>query len=475
VPGQKQEVPKLPHNFDAERAVLGVMMLNSSAVATAFSLVTTEEFFSPQHQGIYRAMQALSAEGREIDLLTVTDQLERQGKLAAAGGAAYVAQLIDGVPSKLNIAHYAAIVREKSQLRRLAHFCEATHNAALSAGEKPDKLIEGAVEDLLAIATSSNGHRSVRKWYDISQSAIEQVRFAREHPDKAARLYFGLSDLDRFTSGLRKGELVVIVGPTSHGKSILAEQLAISADERGHRGLIFSAEMSAEELALRQIAFEAKVPFYDARRPERLDDSQFGRLAEVATRVRSICIVDRDISPMAVWALSEAHKRNGGLDLVVVDYDQLVIETGISPDEDERSFFAHQRRFVLEAARLAKRLDVCFVLLCQLRKVSPRIVQGGKPTLDDIYGDSSIRNTPHLIIWIVREFFIHNLDPKWERKVTVYVVKARNDRAGRVRLDFDPERLRLADAPPSEKDSVEEAKPGKKKRGQEAREPGDDE
>ena len=447
-------LPNLPKNLDAERAILGAMLLNPKAVISAFSIVEVDEFFLHQHRVVYQAMQGLSAEGREIDLVTVVEELIRQSKLEAAGGAGYVSALMDGVPKATNVVHYANIVREKYQLRQLIHFCSMTQATAETGNELPHKLFEEIIANLLDVVSTVNGHAPLRNWQEVSRYAMEQVQHTNEHPNEATRLRFGLYDLDELTSGLRKKELVVIVGPTSHGKSLLAEQLAITADDDGYKGIIFTAEMPAEQVVLRQLAYEAGVEFYYVRRPEKLSSEELARLQKVATRARNISIVDHDVSPMRIWAMAEAQKRTKGLDFVVVDYDQLVIEMGIDPDTDEKGFFAHQRRFILEAQRLAERLDICFILLSQLRKVSPKVVHGAKPTLDDIYGDSTVRNTPHLILWIVREFFTHDLKREYERKVTVYVLKARSDRTGKVQLEFDPERLRLLDAPPTEKDSV---------------------
>jgi replicative DNA helicase len=200
------------------------------------------------------------------------------------------------------------------------------------------------------------------------------------------------------------------------------------------------------------------------RKPEYLTDEEFGRLEEASREMRPLVIVEKGISPANIWAISEAAKRSKGLDFVVVDYDQLVIETGIDPD-DEEGFFRHQRKFVIEAKKFAERLDVCFILLSQLRKVSHKIAQGGKPTIDDIYGDSSIRNTPDVIIWVVRDFFTHGFKKEFENKVTVYIVKARNDRVGVIKLGFDSVYVFLKDPDPTERDSVEESSRSVKPKG----------
>src|SRR6202035_747923 len=189
------------------------------------------------------------------------------------------------------------------------------------------------------------------------------------------------------------------------------------------------------------------VKFFYAQRPESLSTDEMERLAKAATELVSVQIVDQDITPARVWAVSEAAKRTAGLDLVVVDYDQLVIEAGIDPNSDDDNVFRHQRSFMLAAKRLAERLDVCVLLLCQLRKVSGKVAEGATPRLDDIWGDSSVRNTPHVILWLVREFFRHHMDRDYERKATLYILKSRNGPTGFVDLEFDPDRVRFLDTP----------------------------
>jgi replicative DNA helicase len=188
------------------------------------------------------------------------------------------------------------------------------------------------------------------------------------------------------------------------------------------------------------------VKFYCARRPEKLNPDEFQRLAGAAQRL------DGDITPARIWAMAEVTKRTHGLDLIVVDYDQLVVEAGMDHKSDDDSVFRHQRSFVFRAKRLAEWVDICSLLLSQLRKLSPAVQKGAQPHLDDIWGDSAVRNTPHTILWVSRDFFTKGMDKKHERAARVYVLKSRNGRTGVVPLEFDPERLRFLDQPPSEKD-----------------------
>jgi replicative DNA helicase len=436
----------LPHSIEAERAILGAAIVNPDAICKVLPTLRDAHFFLRQNQIIYRTMEILSAAGKPLDLVVLVDALETCGQLESAGGAAYVSSLLDGVHGRVNIDYHADIVRSKARSRELLHLADRLQSRALESSE-PEKIAEETIGELLNIASDQPNATRPRDWKDVSKSAVDQLVSAKLNPEKAARMLFGVPDLDEMVSGLRRKELCLIVAPTSNGKTLLASQLATNAARSGFKGLYFSAEMPAEQVAMREIAYRAKVKFYFTQRPENLRTEELERLSEATTENLSLRIADQDITPARIWATAEAAKRTSGLDFIVVDYDQLVIEAGIDPKSDDDSVFRHQRSFVLNAKRLAERLDVCFVLLCQLRKVSPKIAAGSTPRLDDIWGDSSVRNTPHVILWLVREFFQHDMDLAYERKACAYILKARNGRTGVVPLDFDPEWVRFQNVP----------------------------
>jgi replicative DNA helicase len=440
----------LPHNPEAERAVLGAVILDNNAIMKVLPMLRETHFFLSQHRAIYRAMEVLTATNRPIDTVTLLSVLESSGQLEAAGNVGYVSSIADGLPRVTNVEHYAQMVLTKARKRELVYFADQLQTRAYEGTDLPDDLTESAIADLLKITSGYGSNVRARSWQDIAKSAVNQLVSAKLSPEKAARMFFGLRDLDEMLSGLRRRELCLIVAPTSNGKTLLAMQLATNCCRQGFKVMYFSAEMPAEQLAMREIAYRAQVKFYFAQRPETLTTEELSRLSDAGEEELSLQIADQDITPSRIWAMAEAAKRTHGLDLIVVDYDQLVIEAGIDPKADDDSVFRHQRSFMLAAKRLSERLDICVVLLCQLRKVSAKVAAGSTPRLDDIWGDSSVRNTPHIILWLVREFFQHDMDVEFERKATAYVLKARNGRTGVVHLGFDPEWVRFLDAPETE-------------------------
>ena len=412
------------------------------------------DFFLPQNQKIYRAMEVLIGSGKPIDMTTLSETLRKFGESEEA--IAYLSKLADGLPRVTNVEHYAEIVVEKARLRRVIVACSEVERSAQDAGAESGTVVESAIEKLLALASGESGNVRVVEWNDASASAVRQIERAKEDPASVCRLRFGLSKLDEITSGLRKKELTLIVGETSHGKSLLAEQLAVTSNDLGYLGLIFSAEMSAETIAMRQVAYEADVYFYHTRRPETITEEALEKIRFAAKRERNLAIVDSGITPARIWALSEARKRSSGLDFVVVDYDQLVIEAGLDPNADPGEFFRHQARFVTQSIKFANRLDIAFILLAQQRKRPSGGKPGAKPQLDDIFGSSALRNHPHTIMWIVREFFTSGMKKEKERDAVVYVMKARNDKTGSVKLDFDPKFVHLFDKKPGKEEAFED-------------------
>jgi len=436
----------LPHSSDAERAVLGAILVNNGAALDVLPILRSMDFFLPQNRAIYRAVEEMAASGAPIDEVTLTERIEKSQSFSGANAAEYVSHLTDGVHRAINAKHHAQIVSEKAKLRALISVCEEISGQAFEKSTSK-AIIESAVEQIISLSADSASVARIREWNEAAESAVAEVIAQKANPKDVFRLQSSIAALDEITSGLRKKELTLIVGGTSHGKSLLAEEFAVTGDSDGYKGIIFSAEMSGESITMRQLAYESDVFFYRTRRPDLLNDEQMEKLKLAAKRERQLAIVDAGITPARVWALAEARKRSKGLDFVIVDYDQLVIGAASENSSDPEVFFSKQGDFVIKAAEFAKRLDVAFILLAQPRKSPSQKNQGkpSKPTLDDIYGHSAMRNTPHVIMWVVREYFTHHLDKKYERQASVYVLKSRNDKTGTAKIAFDPERVRLLD------------------------------
>jgi replicative DNA helicase len=457
--GGKEIASPLPRSDEAERAVLGAILIDNNAAVEVFGSLPAEDFMDERHQHIYRAMEAC---GDAIDIVPLVDTLEKMGKLHAAGGAPYIASLADGMQRVSNIGSYVGIVREKAQRRKIVHLSGGTEKSAMGNQDTANEILERLVQDALAILSDTRETPKVWEWADAATSATKAVHHAAYHPEEQTRLAFGLKELDEIVGGLRRREKVVLVGESSHGKSLLAAQLASFSESNGYKGLLFSAEMSKEAITLREVSYEAKVPLYLTRRPEKLEGRMdlITALHQAASRTRNLAIVDKGITPARIWALSEARKRTKGLDFVIVDYDQLVIRAGMQKDDD---FYAEQGEFMLQFSKFADRLDICPILLSQPRKVDRDIAQGKRaPRLSDIFGSSAVGNTADVVLWVMRDYFMYDQDVNYKKKARVHVIKARNDQTGHVKLGFDPQGPRFTDAD-AESEPVPERR-GRRKR-----------
>lgn len=454
----------LPSNADAERTLLGAILLDNRQLQRCEIAAT--DFYLDQHQVTFRAIQSLVAARIAADLVTVTDALNKGGLLERAGGAIYVSSLIDGVPTVINAAHYARLVREATQARLLIAVCEKWQVKAYSQEASPRELAEAAVRELLALQSQSGSAALPSAWSEAVNSAMDEVVRSIQEPHTVSRFVFGIPKLDEATSGLRREDVVLIVGGTSHGKSLLAMQLAVASEAAGYKGLIFSAEMSKESLAKRELAHTADIPLWFLRRPEQIRDKDGVirklQLAAGKEMDRKLWVVDRDITPARIWSLARLMHQEGGLDFVVVDYDQLVIREGLR--RSRRGFeeqFSEQAQFMNDALNLAKELKVCFVLLCQPRKVSDDVARGKvPPRVEEIFGSSAAANTAHHILWIIRRFFQKKMDPKYEDEAVCYLLKARNDRVQHVDLRFDPKAVRFTDSLNPRPDEIEQDSEG---------------
>jgi replicative DNA helicase len=432
----------LPHSLDAERAILAAGLIDNRAVWDAASHVNREDFFVEQHRLVFSVSQALVAEGQPVDLVTLMDTLHRMGKLESAGGAAYLAAICDGVPKVTNLPHYARIVKEAARRRQVVYLCQKLHEAAMQGEGATAELLQFGASEFLSLMSQEGTASMPSTWCDSVTSAMDQVIEGLKCQSNVMRLFCGVPKIDEMTAGFRRKDVVLIVGQTSHGKSLLAGQYAVTSDDAGYKGLIFSAEMSKEALVTRELAHTANVPLYLLRRPELIKhnaDKIIEDLTGAAVREsrRKLLVVDQDVTPKRVWSLSEMVKRVSGLDFVIVDYDQLVIRAALGGRDDE---FKAQARFMADALALAKRLDICFILLCQPHKLDDDVARGKKPPrIEQIFGSSSASNTAHHVLWVIRKFFQTGLDEEFERVAKLYVLKARNDKTGMADIGFDPD------------------------------------
>ena len=278
----------LPQNLEAERSVLGAILLDNHALNTAIEKLKPEDFFSDQHRRIFNYMIQLGEAQQPIDLVTLSDQLRRKGELEAAGGAAYLSQLVDGVPRVSNLEHYARIIKEKSLLRSLIYATQSIQQTALDAEEEADALLDRAESSIFQIAEDRirTGLVSMK---DVVQDNMERLERVITEGKRITGLPTNYAQLDSLTSGLQPSELIILAARPSVGKTALALNIAENVALHQHATTaIFSLEMSKESLLMRLLASQARVDAHrvsnrpSAARGLEGDDHGAGAIGRVA-------------------------------------------------------------------------------------------------------------------------------------------------------------------------------------------------
>ncbi|MFZ0736585.1 MAG: replicative DNA helicase [Candidatus Acidiferrales bacterium] len=439
----------LPQNLEAERSILGAILLDNHALNAAIEKLKTDDFFLDPHRRIFERMINLGELQQAIDLVTLTEDLHRRGELEAAGGAAYLAQLVDGVPRISNIEHYARIVKEKSVLRNLAHKAFAIQQAALDADDDADVILDRAESEIFALAEERvrSGLIGVK---ELVRENFERLEKIFSEGRRITGLPTGYARLDSETAGLQPSELIIVAARPSMGKTALALNLAENIAVR-HRApvAIFSLEMSKESLLLRLLASHARVDAHKFRTGHmtREDHSKIttslNELAEVPLWIDD----SASATVLEIGAKARRLARDKGLSLLIVDYLQLI---------SARGRFGNRNEEVSSISRslkgLAKELKIPVLVLSQLTRAPER--EDRKPQLADLRESGAIEQDADVVIFINRPNFYKSDLPDEERaKAEIIIAKQRNGPTGNLNFVFLNRHTRFEEAAPESWDA----------------------
>jgi replicative DNA helicase len=391
----------VPHNLEAERALLGSVLLDNSAINSALELLSKEDFFSEAHRLTFEKMIVLSERNRTIDLVTLSEELAKDGLLEKAGGAAYISALSDGIPIGTTAAmgEYCRIVKEKSTIRRIINASHNVLSRCLEGNDDPETLIDLAQSQIFEIAEArvQSGFANVR---DIVKSSFGKIDVLFDRGQRVTGIETGLKDLDDMTSGLQAGELIVIAARPSLGKTALALNIGAHAAIENHKAVgMFSLEMSKESLVIRLLCSEARIDSHKLRTgfSSREDWSRItpalGRLSEAPLYIEDTPA----LSIMQIRAKARRLKAEKGLDLLIVDYLQLISGQGRFENRtQEVSYISRSLKSI------AKELKVPVLALSQLSR-APEQRPGQRPQLSDLRESGSIEQDADVVIFIFRE------------------------------------------------------------------------
>jgi replicative DNA helicase len=433
----------LPANIDAEKTILGAILLDNAAHAEAAETLKADDFSLDSHRRIYLRMSELTDTGRPVDIVTLANELAKYKEVEAVGGVAYLASLTEGLPRRPVIEEYIRIVKDKSLLRRLMGICSAAIARAADQSEDAIGVLDSTESQLLEVSQSglTQGLQPLDIIVRDSFGTIDNLyKQAREITGLATNFY----QFDRMTSGLQKGELVIIAARPSMGKTALAINIAQNAAVY-HNAIVavFSLEMSKESLLRRMLAAQARV---DQRRLQTgfLGREDQGKLQDALGQlVDSRIFIDDSagISLAEMRAKARRLKQNaGGLDLVMVDYLQLMSAT--LPAAGKAKGYENRTQEVSAISRglkaMSKELNVPVIALSQLSRGNEKR-DDKRPMLSDLRESGSIEQDADVVCFIHRESYYNRDEEMTESdraKSELIIAKQRNGPTGTVQLNF---------------------------------------
>ena len=436
----------LPHNTEAERSILGAVLLDNHALNAAVERLRPEDFFLPQHRHIFERMVQLGEKQQAIDTITLMEDLSRTGELEAAGGVAYLSQLADGLPRVANVDHYARIVKEKAILRSLIYSTAVIQEQALAAGDDADVILDRAESSIFQLAEDrvKAGLVGVK---DLVKDGFERLEKIFSEGRRITGLATGYSGLDNETAGLQPSELVIVAARPSMGKTALALNIAENVALRQRQPVaVFSLEMSKESLLLRLLASQARVDAHKFRTGH-MNRDDWGRVTASLKELGDAPIwIDDSASStvLEMGAKARRLKRDRGLSLVIVDYLQLVAPTAIRRNANRQEEVSGISR-ALKA--LAKELRVPVVVLSQLTRAPER--EERKPQLSDLRESGAIEQDADVVLFINRPNFYKTDIPEEERaRAELIIAKQRNGPTGTLNFVFLSRHTRFEEAAP---------------------------
>ena len=435
-----QQVAQLrvpPHSIEAESSVLGGLLLDNGAWDRVGDLLVDGDFYRHEHQLVYAAIGALINASKPADVITVFEHLQNQGHAQAVGGLGYLNSLAQYVPSASNIRRYAEIVRERSILRKLVSASDEIATAAFNPkGKQVDKILDEAEQKIFNIG--EEGSRMKQGFQSMDSLVVElldRVQEMADNPNDITGVPTGFHDLDRMTSGLQPGDLVVLAARPSMGKTAFAINIAehVALNE-GLPVAVFSMEMGASQLAVRIVGSIGRVD-QGHLRTGKLTDEEWPRLTEAIERLRTVSLhIDETpgLTPSELRANSRRLARQcGKLGLIVVDYLQLMSGSSGSDGDNRATELGEISRGL---KMLAKELQCPVIALSQLnRGVEQRTDK--RPMMSDLRESGAIEQDADIIMFIYRDDY-YNKDSKDPGVAEIIIGKQRNGPTGTVRLAF---------------------------------------
>lgn len=432
----------LPHNLEAERSILGAILLDDKAIYTVYETLRARDFYLDGHRRIFEKMLALVNDSRAIDPVTLKNELQRSDDLEGVGGAAYLAGLTDGLPRAINIEYYAQIVREKATLRRLIQISNEIMARSYQSEDTAQDILVEAEKQIFEIASQQfrTGFATIDT---LVSSVFKQIEEVANRKTKVTGLETGFTELDRMTAGLHPADLIIVAARPGLGKTSLCLNIAQHVAIKKRRTVaLFSIEMSKEQLVKRLLCAEAEI---DAHRINTgyMSKEDWSRLSRAAGALADTRIFVDDSAGISVAEMRSKARRlamEHGLDLIIVDYMQLM--SGSSQRYENRTQEISQISRGLKG--LAKEINVPVIAVSQLSRAVEARRGDHRPQLSDLRESGSIEQDADLVLFIYREEIV-NPTPDNTGVAELIIGKQRNGPTGTLQLAFIKQFTKFAD------------------------------
>lgn len=439
----------LPHNLEAERSVIGAILLHQEALHRATRIIGPSDFYRDAHRRIFDSMVRLFNAGDAVELVTLKNALMSSGQLDEVGGVAYLSSLLDGVPRAMNVEHYARIVKEKAQLRGLIFLANKMQQHAYEQQEDAADILKRTDQAVLRLQQSGD-HGRMKSLADRTDAVLEDMEWRVNHKGELRGITTGFRELDDLTLGWRSGDLICIAARPSIGKSTFVKDMAVAgALSRRRDGTqahvaLYSLEMSKEQIEFRILAGMSGVPASVLDGGWLNTDEQWGAFTQALGRWKETNLHINDSSTLTVPDVrSECRmlQSKHGLDLVIIDYIQLMEDAEMSRSDNDNVQISHISRSL---KKMADELQIPVIILSQLTRDAAKRGADESPRLHDLRGSGSLEQDAAIVM------FLHRENHRVGGKTSGIIEKQRNGPTGSVDLWFDKEHTRflnIEDAP----------------------------
>lgn len=431
-----------PHSLEAEKTVLGGILVNNENLNVVLSIISPQDFYREANQRIIEKIIGLVDKGLPVDLLSLSEELQRDGVLDEIGGASYLSSLMDGVPRSLNIEYHARIIKEKALLRRLILSSAKIITASYEQKEDADELLNEAQTAIIEVA----GQRIRPGFVPVSQltkPTLEMIKHLSERREAVTGVPSGFRDLDNLTSGFHNSEFIVIAGRPSMGKTALSLNITQYAGLKTDYAIgFFSMEMAKEQIVIRMLCGESQLDIKKVRTGF-ISEREFEKLklsAEVLSRAKIFLDETPGLTVMELKAKARRQKMEQNLDLLFIDYIQLMRPGGRFENRNQEMAFISR-----SLKELAKEIKIPVVGISQLSRAPEKGRREPRPQLSDLRESGAIEQDADVVIFIYRPEVYHPKEESIKGIAEINVAKQRNGPTDVIKLAFFNKYARFAD------------------------------